>query len=103
MTEVLTPLYDRIVVLRNKEEEETKGGFIIPENGKEKPQRGTVVSIGAGRLDINNNLLPLIVQPGDVILFDKYAGTEVKLNNVEYLIMHEQEVMGVLTTKEIHV
>lgn len=89
------PLHDRILVRRMPEEEKTAGGIIIPDSAKEKPQRGEVVATGKGRFTEDGKTLPLEVKSGDKVLFSKYAGTELKLNGVEYLMMREEDVLGV--------
>jgi chaperonin GroES len=90
------PLGDRILVKRLEEEEVMKGGIIIPDTAKEKPQRGEVIAVGLGRLDEEGKRLPLDVQVGDVILFGKYAGSEVTIDDDEYLIMREEDVLAVI-------
>src|SRR5580658_4849297 len=96
MSTKLTPLHDRIVVRRVAEEETTRGGLIIPDTAKDKPQEGEVISIGKGKSNDEGKVRPLDVQPGDRILFGKYAGTEVKLNGEDLLIMREEEVLGII-------
>jgi chaperonin GroES len=90
------PLHDRVVVKRIEAEEKTAGGIIIPDTAKEKPQQGEVVSIGPGGRDESGKLIPIDVKPGDRVLFGKWSGTEVKLDGVEYLIMKESDIMGVI-------
>jgi chaperonin GroES len=90
------PLHDRVVVKRVAEEEKTKGGIIIPDTAKEKPMEGEVVAVGPGAPDENGKLVALDVKAGDRILFGKWSGTEVKLDGVEYLIMKESDIMGIL-------
>src|ERR671914_2374324 len=90
------PLHDRVLVRRVEAEEKTAGGIIIPDTAKEKPQEGEVIAVGAGTLNEKGELRPLDVKAGDRILFGKWSGTEVKLNNEELLIMKESDVMGVL-------
>ncbi|MBM3649218.1 MAG: co-chaperone GroES [Alphaproteobacteria bacterium] len=90
------PLHDRVVVKRVAEEEKTKGGIIIPDTAKEKPMEGEVVAVGPGARDETGKLVALDVKAGDRILFGKWSGTEVKLNGVEYLIMKESDIMGIL-------
>ncbi len=90
------PLRDRILVQRLEEEEQRVGGIIIPDTAKEKPQQGKVVAAGTGRITDEGQVLPLDVKAGDRILFGKYAGTEIKLDGVEYLIVREDEVLGIL-------
>ncbi|OFV93767.1 MAG: co-chaperone GroES [Acidobacteria bacterium RIFCSPLOWO2_12_FULL_65_11] len=90
------PLHDRILVSRIDEGEQQVGGIIIPDSAKEKPQRGTVVAAGNGKTNDEGERRPLDVKAGDTILFGKYSGQEIKLDGVEYLIMKEDEVLGVL-------
>jgi chaperonin GroES len=90
------PLHDRVVVKRVAEEEKTKGGIIIPDTAKEKPMEGEVVAVGPGARDEKGALIAPDVKAGDRILFGKWSGTEVKLDGVEYLIMKESDIMGVL-------
>ena len=92
----LRPLQDRILVRRVKEEEKTKGGIIIPDTAKEKPAEGKVVAVGKGKLDENGKRIALEIKKGDRILFGKYSGTEVKIEGEEYLIMREEDVLGVI-------
>jgi chaperonin GroES len=92
----LKPLHDRILVQRVKEEEQTKGGIIIPDTAKEKPAEGKVVAVGNGKLDENGKRIALEVKKGDRILFGKYSGTEVKMEGEEYLIMREDDVLGIV-------
>jgi len=99
----LRPLYDRIVVKRiDTQEDKTQGGIIIPDSAKEKPQEGEVVAIGKGKRLDDGKVIALDVQVGDRILFGKYSGSEIKIDGVEYIIMREDEVLGVLagTTKK---
>ena len=91
------PLHDRVVVRRLEGEEKTKGGIIIPDTAKEKPQEGEVVAVGPGGRDEAGKLIPIDVKTGDKVLFGKWSGTEVKLDGVELLIMMESDIMGVLT------
>ena len=90
------PLHDRVVVKRVAEEEKTKGGIIIPDTAKEKPMEGEVVAVGPGARDEKGALVALDVKAGDRILFGKWSGTEVKLDGVEYLIMKESDIMGIV-------
>jgi chaperonin GroES len=90
------PLHDRVVVKRIEAEEKSAGGIIIPDTAKEKPQQGEVVSVGPGGRDESGKLIPIDVKPGDRVLFGKWSGTEVKLDGVEYLIMKESDIMGVI-------
>ncbi|WP_054031074.1 co-chaperone GroES [Desulfatitalea tepidiphila] len=92
----LRPLQDRILVQRVEEETTTKGGIIIPDTAKEKPAEGKVVAVGNGKVGDDGKRVPLEIKTGDRILFGKYAGTEVKINGEEYLIMREDDVLGVL-------
>lgn len=89
------PLHDRILVRRMAEEEKTSGGLFIPDTAKEKPQRGEVVATGKGRVTEDGKILPLEVKAGDRVLFGKYAGTELKLEGQEYIMMREEDVLGV--------
>ena len=90
------PLHDRVVVKRIEAEEKTAGGIIIPDTAKEKPQQAEVVSVGPGGRDETGKLIPIDVKPGDRVLFGKWSGTEVKLDGVEFLIMKESDIMGVI-------
>jgi chaperonin GroES len=94
------PLHDRVVLTRIDAEEKTAGGIIIPDTAKEKPQEGRVVAIGPGGRDEGGKLIPIDVKVGDRVLFGKWSGTEVKIDGVEYLIMKESDIMGVLTEAE---
>jgi chaperonin GroES len=93
------PLHDRIIVLRLEEAEQQIGGIIIPDTAKEKPQQGKVVAAGNGKLKDDGKRIPLDVRPGDLILFGKYAGQEIKLEGEEHLIMKEDEVLAVIEGK----
>ena len=90
------PLHDRVLVRRVEAEEKTRGGIIIPDTAKEKPQEGEVVSVGAGTINEKGEIRPLDVKAGDRILFGKWSGTEVKLDGEELLIMKESDIMGIL-------
>jgi chaperonin GroES len=90
------PLHDRVVVKRIEAEEKTAGGIIIPDTAKEKPQQGEVVAVGPGGRDETGKLIPIDVQTGERVLFGKWSGTEVKIDGIEYLIMKESDIMGVL-------
>jgi chaperonin GroES len=92
----LRPLQDRILVQRVEEETTTKGGIIIPDTAKEKPAEGKVVAVGNGKMGDDGNRIALEIREGDRILFGKYAGTEVKIEGEEYLIMREDDVLGVI-------
>ena len=96
------PLHDRVVVNRIDAEEKTAGGIIIPDTAKEKPQQGEVVAVGPGGRDEVGKLVAIDVKVGDRILFGKWPGTEVKIDGVEYLIMKESDVMGVLVEEKSH-
>ena len=93
----IRPLQDRIIVKRVQEEEKTKGGIIIPDSAKEKPQEGEVFAIGKGKRLEDGTLVPLDVQVGDRILFGKYSGSEIRVDGQEYLIMREEDVLGILS------
>lgn len=90
------PLHDRVLVRRMPEELKTAGGIIIPETAKEKPQRGEIVATGKGRVTEDGKVSPLDVKVGDRILFGKYSGTELKLNGEEYLMMREEDILGIM-------
>lgn len=92
----IRPLQDRVLVQRVQEEERTKGGIIIPDTAKEKPQEGKVVAVGKGKVGDDGKVTPLDVKAGDKILFGKYSGSEVKLDGEDYLIMREEDILGVL-------
>jgi chaperonin GroES len=92
------PLHDRIIVRRDEEGEQHSGGIIIPDTAKEKPQRGTVIAAGSGTFKDGGTRIPLDVKAGDVILFGKYGGQEIKLDGEQYLIMREDEVLAVIET-----
>jgi len=96
ISHTIKPLDDRIVVTRTEPEQTTTGGIILPENAKEKPQQGEVVAAGPGRLDDNGKRVPLEVGVGDRILYAKYTGTEVKLDNNEYIVLNEKDVLAKL-------
>jgi chaperonin GroES len=95
----IRPLQDRVIVQRVQEEEKTKGGIIIPDSAKEKPQEGKVVAVGKGKVNDDGKLTQLDVKAGDRILFGKYSGTEVKIDGEDYLIMREDDILGVLEGK----
>jgi len=92
----IRPLHDRIIVERLEEETKTAGGIIIPDTAKEKPQQGKVIAVGKGKRTEDGKLLPLDVKVGDKILFGKYAGTEIKIEGKEFLMMREDDVLGVI-------
>jgi chaperonin GroES len=92
----LRPMQDRIIVKRVEEETKTAGGILIPDTAKEKPQQGEVVAVGKGKVTEDGKVIPMDVKAGDRVLFGKYAGTEVKLDGQDYLIMREDDILGVL-------
>ena len=92
----IRPLRDRLIVRRSDEVEQTKGGIIIPDSAKEKPQEAEVVAIGSGRIDESGKVVPLDVKVGDRILFSKYSGTEIKIEEEDYLILQESDVQAVV-------
>jgi chaperonin GroES len=92
----IRPLQDRVMVKRLEEEQKTAGGIIIPDTAKEKPQKGEIIAAGPGKKDENGKLIPLDVKAGDKVLFSKYAGTEIKVEGEELLIMREDDIMGVI-------
>ena len=95
----IRPLHDRILVKREEEKERKKGGIIIPDSAKEKPQQGKVYAVGAGKVKEDGSRQPLDVKDGDTILFGKYSGQEIKIDGEEYLIMREDEILAVLDSK----
>jgi chaperonin GroES len=97
MTTNFTPLHDRILVRREEEVGTTRGGLIIPDSAKDKPQEGTVISVGNGKTNEEGKLFPLTLKEGDTILFGKYSGTEITLDGEDFLIMKEEEVLGIVT------
>ena len=92
----IQPLGDRVLVEPIKEDEVKKGGIIIPDTAKEKPQQGKVIAVGAGKLDDNGKAIPMHVKKGDKILMPKYGGTEIKIDNKDYLILREEDILGVI-------
>jgi chaperonin GroES len=90
------PLHDRIIVQRLEEQEQRVGGIIIPDTAKEKPQQGKVIAVGKGRIEKDGKVTPLDVKKDDTVLFGKYAGQEIKIDGSEYLIIREEEVLGVI-------
>lgn len=92
----IRPLHDRVLVKRVKEEEKTKGGIIIPDTAKEKPIEAKVVAVGNGRVLENGEVRPLAVKKGDLVLFGKYGGTEVKIDGEEHLILREDDILGII-------
>jgi len=97
MATKFTPLHDRILVRRVEEGDTTRGGIIIPDTAKDKPQEGEVISAGKGKVNEDGKVFPLAVKEGDRILFGKYAGTEIKLDGEDFVIMREEEVLGIIT------
>jgi len=95
----IRPLQDRVIVRRLEEEEKTKGGIIIPDTAKEKPQEGKVIAVGKGKVNEDGKVIPLDVKAGDRILFGKYSGTEIKIEGEEHLIMREEDILGVIEGK----
>ena len=92
----IQPLHDRVIVKRVEEEETTKGGIIIPDTAKEKPMEGIVVAVGSGRIEDEGKKIPLEVKKGDRVLFSKYAGTEIKIDDEEHLIMKEEDIIAIV-------
>jgi len=92
----IRPLHDRVVVVRREEEKTSPGGIVIPDTAKEKPIKGEVVAVGTGKVLENGQVRALEVTAGDVVLFGKYSGTEIKIEGTEYLILREDDIMGVL-------
>jgi chaperonin GroES len=92
----IRPLHDRVIVQRIEEEAKTKGGIIIPDTAKEKPQEGKVIAVGTGKILENGTKVTLEVKVGDKILFGKYSGTEIKIEGEEYLMMREEDILGVI-------
>jgi len=95
------PLHDRVVVRRVEEDTKTKGGIIIPDTAQEKPMQGEVIAVGPGGRDESGKLIPIDVKVGETILFGKWSGNEVKIDGVEYLIMKEADIMGVIEGKTV--
>lgn len=95
----IKPINDRVLIVRLEEEEKTAGGIIIPDSAKEKPQQGKVVNVGSGKRNDHGERIPLQVKKGDHILFSKYSGTEIKLDNVEHIFLREDDILGVVTNK----
>jgi chaperonin GroES len=92
------PLYDRVLVRRLESEQKTSGGLFIPETAKEKPQQAEVVAVGTGRIVEKSDIVPLVVKPGDRVLFGKYAGDEVKLDGVDHIILRESDILAILVS-----
>ena len=96
------PLHDRVVITRIDADEKSAGGIIIPDTAKEKPQQGEVIAVGPGGRDETGKLIPIDVKTGDIVLFGKWSGTEVKIDGDGYLIMKESDIMGVLVEAKAH-
>jgi chaperonin GroES len=97
-----TPLHDRVLVRRVEEAETTRGGIIIPDTAKDKPQEGEIIAVGKGKVNEEGKLRPLDVKEGDRVLFGKYSGTEIKIDGEELIIMREEEVLGILSGAKKH-
>src|ERR1041384_5799345 len=104
MATKFTPLHDRILIRRVEESDTSRGGIIIPDSAKEKPQEGEVIAVGKGKISEEGKVRPLDVKAGDRILVGKYAGTEIKIDSDDFLIMREEEVLGILSgaSKPVH-
>ena len=98
MATSIRPLHDRVLIQRIEEEQQARGGIIIPDTAKEKPQQGKVIATGDGKINEDGTCRPLDVKPGDQVLFGKYSGSEVKIDDQEYLIMREDEILGIFET-----
>ena len=92
----IRPLHDRVIVQRTEEEQKSKGGIIIPDTAKEKPQEGKIIAVGKGKMLDDGKLVPLDVKVGDKVLFNKYAGSDIKIEGEEYMIMREEDILGVI-------
>lgn len=92
----IRPLGDRVIVKSTEEKEVKKGGIIIPDTAKEKPQEGEVIAVGPGKVDETGKKIPMDVKAGDKILYGKYSGTEIKIDDKEYLIMHQEDILGII-------
>ncbi len=92
----IRPLHDRVLVMRSEEERKSAGGIVIPDSATEKPSRGKIVAVGKGKILENGDVRPLDVKVGDIVLFGKYSGTEVKIDSTDYLVMREEDIMGVI-------
>jgi chaperonin GroES len=90
------PLYDRVLVERVESEEVTKGGIILPDTAKEKPQQGKIIAVGQGKKGDDGKIIPLELKAGDTVLFGKYSGSEIKVEGIEYLIMREDDILGIV-------
>jgi chaperonin GroES len=102
MAQKFTPLHDRVLIRRVEEQESVRGGIIIPDTAKEKPQEGEVIAVGKGKSNEEGKVFPLDVKAGDRILFGKYAGSEIKLDGEELIIMKEDEVLGIVSGASKH-
>ena len=91
-----SPLHDRILVKRLEQEDTTKGGIIIPDTAKERPMKGAIVAVGPGKVGDGGKIIPMSLKPGDTVLFNKYAGSEVKLDDEEYSVMREDDILAVI-------
>jgi chaperonin GroES len=98
MAVAIRPLHDRVLIQRVDEEQQVRGGIIIPDTAKEKPQQGQVIAVGEGKVNEDGTRRPLDVKPGDRVLFGKYSGSEVKIDEEEYLIMREDEILGIFVS-----
>ena len=96
---VIKPLGDRVVVKRIEEEPKTKGGIVLPDTAKEKPQKGKVIAVGTGRVLENGQRVPLEVKEGDIVVFAKYGGTEIEIDGEEYVILSERDLLAVLQSR----
>ena len=94
----IRPLHDYVIIKRVEEQETVRGGIIIPDSAKEKQQEGEVMAVGVGKRLENGTLIPIEVKPGDRVLFGKYSGTEIKLDGEELLMVHESEILGIITS-----
>ena len=92
----IRPLQDRVILKRIEEQEKSKGGIIIPDTAKEKPQEGKVVAVGKGKVDDNGKIIPLEVKVNDLVLFGKYSGSEINMDGEEHLIMREEDILGII-------
>ena len=92
----IRPLHDRVIIKRMEEERTSAGGIVIPDSATEKPIKGEVIAVGAGKILENGDKRPVDLKVGDIVLFGKYSGTEVKIDDVEYLVMREEDIMGVI-------
>lgn len=98
MATSIRPLHDRVLIQRIEEEQQARGGIIIPDTAKEKPQQGKVIATGDGKINEDGTRRPLDVKPGDQVLFGKYSGSEIKIDDQEYLILREDEIFGIFET-----